>query len=479
MSLKEKTAKGLFWSGLTGGLQQLLHLLFGIVLARLLSREDYGMVGMLQIFSLLAATLQESGFITALASRREVTHRDYNAVFWCCLSISAVLYLTLFLAAPFIADFYHTPALTPLARYSFVGFLVSSLGIAPAAWLFRNLKVKQRALSSLIGLVASGTAGILLAANGFAYWGIATQSVVYVAVNTLCCWLYCPWRPTWHIDFRPLRSIYAFSLKVLLTNAFVHLNNNLFSVVLGKLYNATAVGDYNQANKWNYMGHSLIGGMVGSVAQPVLSRVGDDRERQVRVFRKMLRFTAFVAFPAMLGLSLVAPQLITIAITEKWLQSARILQLLCVGGAFIPIITLYTNLLLSKGRSDIYMWGTIALGLLQLAAVCLLRHEGMVCMLVVYVCINIAWLGVWHGFARREIGLRPAEALRDILPFALTAACAMLLTAYLTRGIENIYLLLAAKVLLAAFIYIGVMWLARAEVLRESLRYLMRKGGEA
>ena len=210
-----------------------------------------------------------------------------------------------------------------------------------------------------IGLTASGTIGITMACLGFAYWGIATQSIVYVGTINICYWCFSPWRPTLTFDFKPLRGMLSFSSKLLVTNIFNHINNNIFTVILGKFYSGQEVGYFTQANKWNYMGHSLISGTVNSVAQPVLSSLSDERERQQRAFRKMLRFTAFISFPAMLGLSLIAPELIILTITDKWLPSAFILQLLCIGGAFIPITNLYSNLVISKGKSDIYMWNTI------------------------------------------------------------------------------------------------------------------------
>ena len=301
-SLKDKTAKGLFWGGLSNGLLQFLNLFFGVFLARILTPADYGMIGMLTIFSLIAGSLQESGFIAALANKKEVVHKDYNAVFWFSTGLSFCLYIILFFCAPLIADFYHVPELTALSRYSFLGFFIASLGTAQSAFLFRNLMVKQKAMSSVIALIFSGIVGVLLASLGFAYWGIATQNLVYVATVTVCYWCFSSWRPTFHLDFTPLKGMLSFSSKLLLTNIFGHINNNLFSVILGKFYSETEVGYFGQANKWNMMGHSLITGMVNGVAQPVLAQVSDDKERQSRVFRKMLRFTAFISFPAMFGL---------------------------------------------------------------------------------------------------------------------------------------------------------------------------------
>ena len=197
-SLKDKTAKGLFWGGLSNGMQQLLNLIFGIALARILDAEDYGMIGMLSIFSLIASTLQESGFTAALANKKNISHEDYNAVFWFSLFTSGLLYILLFFLSPYIAEFYHTPALIPLARYTFLGFFIASLGIAHNAYLFRNLKVKQKAFIQLTGLILSNITGVTLALCGMAYWGIATQGLVYVTSNTILFWRYSGWKPTLH-----------------------------------------------------------------------------------------------------------------------------------------------------------------------------------------------------------------------------------------------------------------------------------------
>ena len=474
-SLKEKTAKGLFWGGLSNGVQQLLNLFFGIFLSRILTPDDYGMVGMLSIFSLIAGSLQESGFIAALANKREISHKDYNAVFWFSTGLSACLYLILFFCAPLIAQFYNTPQLTALARYSFLGFFIASLGIAHSAYLFRNLMVKQKAIAVTIGLVASGTIGVTMAFLGFAYWGIATQSIVYVGTVNICYWRFSSWHPTLSFDFRPLKGMLSFSSKLLATNIFNHINNNILTVILGKFYSGQEVGYFTQANKWNSMGYSVVSGTVNSVAQPVLSTLSDDRERQQRAFRKMLRFTAFISFPAMLGLSLIAPELIILSITDKWLPSASILQLLCIGGAFIPVTNLYSNLIISKGKSNIYMWNTICLGIIQLVTMLLLYPYGIRTMISIYVAINICWLLVWHYFVWREIRLSLFMALKDVLPFAVIAAGVMAAAYYITIGITNLYLLIISKVLIAAMLYTAIMWLSRSVTFRESLHYIIKK----
>jgi O-antigen/teichoic acid export membrane protein len=474
-SLKDKTAKGLLWGGLSNGLQQLLNLLFGIFLARMLNAADYGMVGMLSIFSLIASALQESGFTAALANKKDITDKDYNAVFWFSTGVSACLYLILFACAPLIADFYHTPALTALARYSFLSFFVASINIVPSTYLFRNLMVKQRTLAITVGMLVSGTVGVSMAYFGFAYWGIATQTLTYIAVTGLGYWLCIPWRPSLRIDFSPLRSMIGFSSKLLATNIFNAINNNLITVILGRYYSEQEVGYFSQANKWNQMGHLLVTGMINGVAQPVLAELRDERERQLRAFRKMLRFTAFVSMPAMFGLSVIAPELITIAITDKWLPSAQLMHYLCIGGAFLPLVNLYSNLLISKGKSNLYMGCTVGLGVLQLLCMLALYPYGMLTMVRGYVTLNIAWMAVWHFFARREIGVTVAMALRDLLPYVAVAAVAMMAAQYLTGEVEDVYLRAAVKVATAAVVYVGVLAAGKDETLGEAFLYLRKK----
>lgn len=475
-TLKQKTANGLFWGLINNGTLQFLNLFFGIFLARLLTPADYGMVGMLTVFSQLAAALQESGFIAALANKKEVSHNDYNAVFWFSLAVSFCLYWILFFCAPLIAGFYNQPELIPLARYSFLQFFIASLGVVPSAYVFRNLMVKQKALATVLALIFSGTTGVLLAYNGFSYWGIATQGIVYIAFLNLYLWRKCPWRPALRWDFSPVRGMLGFSSKLLFTNIFNQLNNNIFSIILGHYYSEKEVGQYNQANKWNYMGFSLITGMVGSVAQPIFAQITGDSKRQARAFRKMLRFTSFVSFPCMLGLSLIAPELITIAITDKWIASARILQLLAVWGAFCPISTLYSNLLISRGKSGIYLRNTVALGILQLLVILLLHSRGIFPMVAVYVGINIGWLAVWHYFVRKEIGLSLLSALKDVLPYLAIACGAMCISFYAANALTaDIYGLLVLKVAIAAVIFILIMRCSGSVAFKESIEYIRGK----
>ncbi len=471
-NLKEKTAQGLFWSFLSSGGIQLLNLIIGIFLARLLSPAEYGIVGVLAIFTLIAGNLQESGFGVALVNIKDIKHNDYNAVFWFNTAMSLLLYLILFLCAPLIAGFYHQPALVPLSRYLFLAFIFAALGISPNAMLARSLKMKEKAYTSLSALIISGTVGVVMAFKGFSYWSLATQQILYNVVICFGRYYYTRWCPTFKVDFTPVKQMFSFSYKVLITAVLTTINNNLLTVVFGRLFPVHAVGNFTQANKWNNMANQLVTNTVAQVAQPVLTRINDDNERQRRVFGKMLRFTAFLAFPAMFGLSLVAPQLILTTIGEKWLGSIPLLQILCVSGAFIPLYTVYQNLFLSQGKSDIYMWLTIGQIAIMLAAVIACHSFGITTMVIAFACVNVVWLMAWQLFASRLIGYRFTSMLRDLLPFLVIALSVMGVTWLVTLPVSNIYLLLVIRIVIAALLYALTMKLLKAKIYQECIDFV-------
>ena len=474
-NLKEKTAQGLFWGFLSSGAMQLLNLIIGIFLARLLSPEEYGIVAMLAIFTLIAGNLQDSGFSVALINIKDIKHNDYNAVFWFNTGVSLLLYVVLFLSAPLIAGFYHQPCLVPLSRFLFLGFIFASMGIVPNAVLTRELRVKEKAIVSLLALLLSGTVGVVMAFKGFSYWSLATQQLLYNVIICIGRYYFARWEPSFKVDFTPVKQMFVFSYKVLITAVLTTINNNMLTVVLGRLFPAASVGNYNQANKWNTMANQLVSNTIAQVAQPVLMRVNDDHERQRRVFGKMLRFTAFLAFPAMFGLSLVAPQVILIAIGEKWVDSIPLLQILCISGAFIPLYTVYQNLFLSMGKSDYYMWLTISQIVVMFTAVVACHSMGVTAMVIAFACISILWLLVWQVFASRLIGYSFMSMIRDLTPFLFIAIAVMGLTWLLTMPVSNIYLLLFIRVLVALLLYLTVMKLSKAVIFKECLDYLSDK----
>lgn len=474
-TLKEKTAQGLVWSALNSGMTQLLNLVIGIFLARMLLPGDYGIVGVLTIFTAIAGCLQASGFTQGLINLKQPTANDYNSVFWFNTTVSLVLYAILFCCAPLIAWFFHQPVLVGVSRFVFLSFVISSFGIAQNAYMVKNMMQREIAISSVLALVVSGSVGLLLAFLDKAYWSLAWQQVVYITVLNAGRYYYADWRPSLHIDMGPVKRMFRFSVKILFTNIINTLSQHLLTFIFGHLFHINTVGNYSQANKWNTMASSTISNTLGQVAQTVLVSVEDERERELRIFRKMLRLTAFLSFPALFGLSLVSREFILCLLKDKWADAIPLLQILCVGGAFLPFYTLYQNLAISNRRSDLYMWCNIAQIVAQLAIVLLLSRYGIMVIVYAYTAFTIGWLLVWQLIARRLIGLRFWHLLLDTMPFMLAALAVMAATYFLTITIDSLPLLLISRIVLAALLYFAVMKAARVKILDECIRYFSKK----
>ena len=472
-TLKEKTAQGLLWGGLNSGIQQLVGLAFGIVLGRLLSPSDYGMMAMISIFSLVATALQDSGFRTALTNIEHPKHEDYNSVFWFNIIMASSLYVILFLAAPLFGEYYHTPRVVPLCRYAFLSIVIASLGTAQSAYLFKHLRAKQQAEAGALAVILSSLTGVGMAFAGMAYWSLATQGLVYVGINTLLQWHFSPWRPSIHgITFAPVRRMFRFSCKILATTIMTHVNNNVLNILLGHYFTPRDTGNYNQAYQWNTKCYSLVQSMVAQVAQPVLVSLNGEEGRQKDVFRKMMRFTAFITFPLLFGFGLVAKEFIVTAIGEKWLASAQLIQILCLSGAAMPLSTLFSNMIISKGRSGTFFWCTFTLGLVQIATMVLIWPMGIRSMVIAYTLLNTSWLLVWLFFVRRLIGYGYWMFFCDVMPFALAAAGVMGVAYVATMPLSNLIALLISRFIIAVVLYYVVMKLARVKILAECERFV-------
>ena len=208
-----------------------------------------------------------------------------------------------------------------------------------------------------------------MALKGYAYWGLATQGIAFTTCNTILFWYFSKWRPTLPVSFHPLKEMFGFSSKLLANDICNNINGNILSVMLGRFYAVHDVGLYNQANKWTSMVSTMVLGTIKDVAQPVLRNVETERERHKRVFRKMLRFNAFMVFPALFGLALISRELILITVTEKWLDCVPLMQILCAGAFTVPIQYLCANLVITKERSDLVLWNTVGMGLTQISAI--------------------------------------------------------------------------------------------------------------
>lgn len=469
-NLKQRTAKGLFWGAMNSGTTQVLNLVIGLFLARCLSPADYGVVGVLTIFTAIAGDLQSSGFTQGLVNLKKPTERDYNAVFTFNVSMSITLYALLFLSAPLIAEYFHQPCLIDVSRFVFLGFLIASLGIAHGGYMTKNMMNREMAIIGAVALIVSGIVGITLALLGKTYWSLAWQQVTYITMINVGRYYYVrEWRPRLTTHMEPVRKMFSFAIKILVTKIINSASANVLTVIIGRQFSIGQVGNFSQANKWNTMAYSLVANTVGQIAQAVLVESGTDADRERRVFSKMMRFTCFMTMPIMFGFALIAHDFITLALGERWVGCVTMLQILCLSGAFMPLYTMFQNLAISKGRSDVYMWISIVQIVLQILVV--LAFHDITDMVLAYSCFIICWLFVWQFFAGRLILYTFVDLFMDVVPFLFSAIIMVVCTKLATQYCPSLFI----RIPLAALIYFLLMRVPKVDIMMECISYIKKK----
>ena len=471
--LKTKTIRGLFWGGFNSGMKQVISALIGIVLLSRLAPGDYGLVGMLAIFTGIAGTLQEGGFTSALANRKEFSHDDFNAVFWFNNIISIAMYVVLWLCAPLIAGFYDQPELVKISRVLFLAFVFNGLTLSYNAYLFRFLMVREKAAIEIISSLLAGIVAIVLAVKGYGYWALVVNTVLLSFVASLLRIIIVPWHPTFRINFRPVWEMFGFSFKLVIASFVNQLQNNIFSVVLGRAYTEREVGFYSQGNKWTVMGQTLISGTVNSVAQPTMARVTDSKERSLKVFRKFMRLSSCMVCPAMLGLAFIAPQLIQV-INPEFMPSVPVMQFISLGCIAVSLSNMYSQMNIAHGRSDLNLLITILGAVLQIALAFVVYRYGINVIAITIAACNFVILAAWHLISGRHVGYTVWMLLMDVLPYAGLAILVVLVTYFGTRFIHNSLILLFVKTSVVAALYILALKVLDSTIYREARVFIKR-----
>jgi O-antigen/teichoic acid export membrane protein len=471
-TLKEKTAKGLFWGGISNGVQQALGGIIGIVLLKNLTPGDYGMVGMLAIFTAIANTLQESGFTAALINR-EFNKNDYNAVFWFNVFVSCLTYVILFFSAPLIARFFNQPDLIPLSRTIFLSFVASSLGIAHNAILFKKMMVKERAKIDIFSTTISGIVVIIMALKGYGYWALAFQTLAYTTIGSLLRWYFSPWKPLLSICFSPIKEMFGFSIKLMASSIITQIHANIFSVLLGRFYTKADVGYFSQGSRWSSMGTQFVLGMVNSVAQPIFVQVKDDKERQAAVFRKMIRFSIFISSPLLLGIAFVSRDFFALINTD-WLPCVPILQLYCIWGVFAPLQILYSQMIISHGYSDVFFFLTIIYAIVQIGIAVVTLFYSIYWMAFTICAVGFLFLFVWHWFVCKLIPIRLSEIIKDVFPYLCITLVLIGISHLLSNNLENVFLRLFSKIIFISISYTLIVWKSNSIIFKESINFIKK-----
>ena len=351
--LKDKAVSGALWKTTERVVGQIVHFAVGIVMARLLDPSDYGTVGLLAIFFALASTFQDSGFGTALVQKKDRVKEDYSTVFVFSVIASLFIYVIFFFSAPFIAEFYNVPILTDITRVSALSFIIGGLTSVQYAKLNIDLNFKFMSIMSILGLCISAVTGIVMALGGWGVWALVWQGIISSAITGVVIWFSSGWYPSFVFSKKSFRQLFSFGWKLTTANIITTIYNNLYTLVIGKVFSPTLVGHYNRANGYAQMPMNIVNSLSMGVNFPILAKIQDDNERLRKVYTKLMKVPMYVLYPILIGLIILAEPLVIVLIGEKWLPCVPMLQILCVGYMFMPLSNANLSLILVKGRTDL------------------------------------------------------------------------------------------------------------------------------
>ncbi|MBD5257569.1 MAG: lipopolysaccharide biosynthesis protein [Barnesiella sp.] len=483
-TLKHLTAKSIKWNIIDRVSSQLLYAVTGIILARELSREAFGLIGALTIFQSYALMMVDSGFSYALIQRKRPTETDYSSVFWFNLLIAVILYAVLWVCAPWIADMFQgDERLIPLSRVMFLSFIVNATAIVQTNRLMKKMDFRPIAITNTLGLFAGGIAGIWLAVAGYGAWAIVWQTIVLQGVKSIALWAYCRWWPQMILSWKALRSFFKIGGNMMMTTFLYVTFQNIYSFVIGNRVGLTQLGYYSQADKWSKLGISSMTQVLSSSFLPALSEVQDDEERFSRVVKKMNRFTAYLLFPCMIFLIVIATPMFHVLFGTKWDASIILFQLLLVRGIFTVINTLYNNYILSLGHSRAIFWlevvrdAAAVVGIIiALPYVSLATYDNAVYGLTILLWGQVAasfitWVATLVVTARIT-KISVGSYLSDLFPyFAVTLIISVIVGLLATTGMSD-WLLLITQGIAALVLYAGANFILPSRIQHDVIAYL-------
>lgn len=474
-SLKRKTVKGIVWSTLERFSVAGVNFIFGLILARLLMPTDYGAIAMLSIFMAIAQTFIDSGFSNALIRKPDRTETDNATAFYFNIGVGLAAYFSLYLAAPYIAQFYKTSILIPLTRIMGLNLLLNSLCVVQQALLTARIDFKTQAKISLNAAVVSGLVGIGFAYAGYGVWALAIQSVLASVIRTILLWILAKWRPKAKFSKQSFRNLFGYGSKLLASGLLDTIYNNFYTIVIGKRFSVATLGVYSRADQWaNFLAINVTG-ILQRVTFPIFSSIQNEDERLRVNYRKFLRVSGFVIFPLMMGLAAIADPLTRFILTDKWADSIPLLRILCFALMLYPIHAINLNLLQVKGRSDLFLRLEIYKKILGVATLCVTIPMGITAMCVGRVFTSWVALAMNTHYTGKLIHLGFFQQLKDYIPTLLNSFFMGAIVYGMTLIVSGSGLQLLTGVIIGASYYILSNYLLKTMEWKELILIIKRK----
>lgn len=474
-SLKDKTVKGVIWSAVDRFSAQGIQFVFSILIARLLVPEDYGVIAMLNIFLAVSQTFIDSGFGTALIRKIDRTETDFSTVFYFNIAVASVFYIILFFSASAIANFYDTPLLESVTKIIALNLIINSLSGIHNAKLSIEIDFKSRAKISIITTLMTGAVGLWMAYVGYGVWALVVQSVLSSVIRTILLWIVVKWHPLLVFSWKSFKELFSFGSKLLASGLLDTLYNNIYTLVIGKVFSPSTLGVYSKASSLAQFPSSNITRVLQGVTFPVLSSIQNEEKRMADAYKRFLKLSAFVVFPLMIGLAAVADPFIRIALTDKWEDAIYLLQIICFALMWYPIHAINLNILQVKGRSDYFLKLEIIKKVQGVLFLILTVPMGIVAMCYGKVIGNIIAL-IWNTYyTKKLIGYGFINQIMDLLPILLHSLVMGGIVAIVVYFMPTLWLKLIIGVLSGVVYYIAGAYIMKFTEMDELLAILKLK----
>ena len=415
-NLKAKTAKGVGWGFADNIFGLGITAVANIILARILSPADFGIIGMTAIFMTLSTSLVDSGFTGALTRKKYAVKADFDTVFYFNLAVSCLLYAVLFFCSPFIARFFREPILVPVIRILSISLVINAFGIVQKIILVRRIDFRTQAWISLVSSFAAAVAAVVMAFYGFGVWSLVVLQVGKLAVNTILLWSVSKWHPGLCFSRKSFRDMFSFGGRLLITSIISAIWSEMYSFIIGKMYSSSVLGQYSRADKVKNMVTSNVSSVMQKVSYPVLASIQDEGERQINVYRKILKTTVLISFTAVFGVWAVAGPFILTFFGDQWLPAVGYLRIMCFSGLFLPLMMCSANVINADGRSDITLVLEIlktVMGLIPVVFGIIFSVEALLWSMV---GVSFILFVVHAAYVSKVIHYSVGRQLADILP---------------------------------------------------------------
>ena len=473
-NVRGKAFSGMLWGGLEKLSLQIFGFVQGVILARLLSPSDYGLIAMVFIFVLISYNFVDAGFGTALIQKKDRTETDYSTIFVLNLFLSFFISLVLFLSAPLIAGFYNEVALVEIVRaYSFIIFLSSFVAIQDVR-LSVFLEFRKKSVINIVTTVVSGILAIILAFCGYGVWSLIYPQFVMLLTKAMLCWHYQHWIPKLSFSLDSFYKLFGFGSKIFVSSILSTFSGNIYSLVIGKIFSANSLGYYSRADSYAALPVKTITGVIDSVTYPVFSKFQDDDKQLINSFRRLLRFSAYVVFPIMIGLAVLAKPFVVVLVTEKWLPCVVYLQVLCFARMWLHIQNLNFNVLKSKGHSNIVLKLEIIIQIVIILSLVVTASFGIFYICIGSVVASIVNMFISSYYTGRVLQYGMIKQMKEMLP-SLFYSLLMGGIIYISiLFLPTMWLKLLIGVLVGIFSYFSISFVTKSQ----DLSYLFALIGE-